>query len=1500
MNTVVKQERRNPVKIVLLMFCACLIALSGVAFSPQQAHAETWQQYLSRMWSDCETKFANLDKSTGLMPWDGSSVMPAIGTGTQADPYIVATPAELSGVMAKIGSDHSTEQYVVLANDIDLAGHQWSPTNLGATNNVISIDGGGHTIYNLTVSANGPTGHTGAGLAFVSYVDNPNFIMKNLSFRYGNVRALSPGGTSQYNFAVGVAYFKRGTLDNVHIVDSLVAGQRFAAGLAVGWDTGYKAVDAAANPVAGFNATTGTLINNCSTTRVYTYGSWCIGNFTAPLMGSKVTNSYAVDGVTVSTAGHSGGFVSCPGYNYIEDCYCNITMYGQSQTSVFSGVNHYNNNFTRCVASGVVEGETSVGGFLGDGSSGGTSAYTSKYTDCYSTTMTGMQNEASNMGGFVGNADGNITFTNCYAAGEVGALTTAGNAISVGGFVGNSNNARFQNCYYDEQTTARGENGKGTGTVVAATAGIPAITGKLTREMSGVNALSQMPGLSSDLWVAKDGVYPQLKVFANAENFPAASVSTIKAYSMASVCTAMLYPSNGDYEDTNYDTVRNITYLFPFTNDEMVKDSSFAVSWKADDNKSSVSGMENIPVITLNQSDYSVASLAPGIGWTTVYVKYYPNPSDKSVYATGTRRLRLVPTTTLSVATAAGVDHTAYVAVEGSRPLDSDKYSDFMRYDHRKGVNFSIGSAVDLAGGKLNTEAFPANNEEFSGVELSTVKGTVNVLVSKQAADGTWQELELTDDLKSLLLYKRNAETKDLGKYKLTYHWYAKGEGGAYLESVKYLDVIETFSVTYMQNTENLTLPENPVSPVKVDENAGVATQSEETAVAQADVSQGTYFYDPGAYVPGDTVAATYYPGAANRQENTPDNPATAGYDFKGWSTDAGDGTNNVVNFTEQTPIQGNTTVYGNWARAPRSVTFDANQGAFADGTDKAVDSSHHALDTMTVPTDNPTREGYSFMGWAKDPEAKAADFKDTDQLWDEDMTYYAVWTPKPVEKVTVTVDNITDPDHKTVQVGDVLKNTITPENIADSPDSVWKGVVVTAPIPDGVTLKPDTIVLKAPDGTETKLDPKDVYDPETKTLKVPVGDIKGGEKYEVIYETEVNSQAVDEDVDVVTKVETSGSDPDGTPRPVVPEEELPVGGDDVLPANPDPEVTITVTNKTRGDKVDAMVDDVLGYTVDLTNKAPYSVLEDGVITIEIPNGLTLLSDTLTLVTPAGSTIKLTPDVYDPDTRTIKIPVGEVPGEESAVLTFDAIINKNSVDPATPEDHNIGVKAVVDGVDPEDEIVGPLDSGYVFPTGWVKYVTPVPIVQKSVANLDRDDGNFYQGDLLEYTIEVGNDMPATVWKDIEVRDVMSDGHELSLRSIKLIHPDGTVERIPADAYNADERVISVVIPEVKGGETWKLTYEATLFKPADGGDVSNDVDAVGDGLVTGEEISGDAWVKILSPEPAPESDAERVVKRVLSQTGDDASAILALLVCALGSGLVVSGCIVARRSRKRD
>ena len=55
--------------------------------------------------------------------------------------------------------------------------------------------------------------------------------------------------------------------------------------------------------------------------------------------------------------------------------------------------------------------------------------------------------------------------------------------------------------------------------------------------------------------------------------------------------------------------------------------------------------MTHLPIISLKSDTYAVKSLAPGVGWVTVKVKYYPNPNDKSKYTVGTRRLRLVPTT---------------------------------------------------------------------------------------------------------------------------------------------------------------------------------------------------------------------------------------------------------------------------------------------------------------------------------------------------------------------------------------------------------------------------------------------------------------------------------------------------------------------------------------------------------------------------------------------------------------------------------------------------------------------------------------------------------------------------------------------------------------------------------------------------------------------------------------------------------------------------------------
>lgn len=1417
----------------IVAFCMSgLLVLSSVFVGPTAAWAVDWQTYLAQQWQQCEDTFAALDRTTGLTPWDGGASQPTSGSGTAADPWLVGTPAQLSWVMHNAPA---TQKSLRLTSDLDMGGtakRNWAPAT-GFDSGEVLIDGAGHTIYNLYVSGSG-AGVTGAGLAFISAVNNPSFTMKDLTFKYAEVR--SSGGT--YNYAVAVGWFARGLLQNVGVEDSLVKGVNFAGGLCVGWNTSYAAVDGSGNKLAN---PTGSRIDGCRTVRVYTYGNSCIGNFIAPLWGGTVTNSYATGGVTVSTGGHSGGFVSCPGYCYVENCFCNITMYGNTQTGVFNGVNHFNNAFVNCGASGVVEGTDQVGGFVGCALE-----QASQYTNCYSTTMTGMQSSASNMGGFVGSATSTMRFSNCYAAGEVGALTTEGNAASVGGFVGTHGNATFTNCYFDKQTSAMD---------VRAVDTQKNIKGLLTKEMCGTGALANMPGLSSDVYMAKEGVYPQLKRFADPTEFPANNRNSMVANSMASVCTAMLYPSNGDFTDAEYDTVRKITYVFPFTNDAMVNDPNFAVSWEADKLYSTVVGNNDVPIIVLDENTYEVKSLAPGVGWTTVRA-VYTNPITGE-QATGSRRLRLVPTTTLSLATSRGIDHVAYVARDGARPLPVNVDEGFVSYDHRLGVNFSKGNAIQLGNGQLIQEAFPATSMEFSDVQLGTVGGLVDVLMERQLEDGAWENVELTDDVKELLLRQRHTELRDLGHYRMTYRWYTSGnKAGAYLESTKFLDVIETFDITYYKNDEDLEQPasqgeHSQVEPIAFWRAGGTGLRQALNTKKNA----SPYYYDIGAYLPGDTVAAAYYPGSASAAEGVPVTPATDGWRFDGWNTEA-DGSGD--SFGPATPITKNMVLYGQWSPKPIDVVFDLDGGEMPGenegdpaSSDPIVQHSE-ALKTVTAPEGTPVREGYSFMGWSTEQGSLIPNFNGDEQLWeepDDTRTYYAVWVPNPKTEVTVKTENITDPKAEHPQVDDKLVTTVTASNTGD-PTSYWQGVNVSVPLPAGVDLMDEPITVERPDGTTQTLDPKDVYDPETRTVSLRIGDVPGDSQVKVHIPTKVNGKALppksneptdpsdpddpnptdpfDPQVDISVKV--TGENPDGSPVEELQREAPTPGSEQVLPANPDPTVTKEVTNVTRGDATDAQVGDLLRYTVTVANDHPYSELKDAVASDLLPLGLDLVPDTVKVAYPDGVQEAMDPaDVYHDETHTLTVPVGNIFGGEKVVVTFEAKVNRSAVDEATPEAHDIGNVATVDGNTPEDKKGEQQQSQKIFPSGWIKFAIPQPTVAKTVIDDDHPNG-YYEGDQVTYSIEAGNSQPGTAWEDVVVHDTLPDGLAMVATSLTLIHPDGTQERLARDLYDPETRELTVPIGTIQGGEVWRVTFACDLSKPANGTAVVNRASASGTGF----------------------------------------------------------------------
>ncbi|MCD7722945.1 MAG: hypothetical protein LUH82_03200 [Clostridiales bacterium] len=251
--------------------------------------------------------------------------------------------------------------------------------------------------------------------------------------------------------------------------------------------------------------------------------------------------------VTAKSAGHNGGFVAClQGGMIFKNCFSTTDCYSSTQCGVFtgaligSGVGFYypdvcddpdcddsdlssgehasvltNVVFENCWTSGSIEGSSKIGGFVGmifDDYRAANSDYRGHalFKNCYSTSSVGMEYSGSYVGGFcgliIGNMRGSTTdgaaelqhvFKNCYAAGEVGGITTDTDASStantIGGFIGMylnvqagfvysstyppsadyllgvvgeddapNNVARMINCCYDMQTTAMRERSIGS------------------------------------------------------------------------------------------------------------------------------------------------------------------------------------------------------------------------------------------------------------------------------------------------------------------------------------------------------------------------------------------------------------------------------------------------------------------------------------------------------------------------------------------------------------------------------------------------------------------------------------------------------------------------------------------------------------------------------------------------------------------------------------------------------------------------------------------------------------------------------------------------------------------------------------------------------------------------------------------------------------------------------------------------------------------------------
>jgi len=290
------------------------------------------------------------------------------GSGTEEDPYLVATPADLDNVRNHLGAHFVQTQY------IDLSGYSnWTPIGTAANPFTGTYNGMGKKISNLTISEAGSPASQQRGL--FCWTSNTAILQ---SIYLENVTINS------WYIAGSLAAQNQGIIRNCKIVSGSVAGNEQIGGL-VGINRGLLTGCYSHATVSVQLATAGGLVgcNLDGTVELcYATGNVTGGNQVGGLIGEHscnwqpiaVSNSFASGNISGSSqAGGLIGYVSGGQNTRINDCFAtgdvNLPADGTSGGGL---IGFLYGKALNCYSTGAVTGGSSdIGGLVGKYFSGG-------------------------------------------------------------------------------------------------------------------------------------------------------------------------------------------------------------------------------------------------------------------------------------------------------------------------------------------------------------------------------------------------------------------------------------------------------------------------------------------------------------------------------------------------------------------------------------------------------------------------------------------------------------------------------------------------------------------------------------------------------------------------------------------------------------------------------------------------------------------------------------------------------------------------------------------------------------------------------------------------------------------------------------------------------------------------------------------------------------------------------------------------------------------------
>ncbi len=237
------------------------------------------------------------------------------GSGTEADPWLISTPAELASLNDYLGSGHS-DKYFKLANDIDLnvepynTDPGWTPIGNSSNSFYGHVDGNSKRIFNLYINNNssfqGLFGHLSGSVTDLG--------LENIDITVGSYSGGFIGGNSG---DVNRCFVTGNLIGTGNIVGGFVGEVNIGATVQNSYSDVNVTRNVDAQAMGGFagNVYAGSISNSYSLGSVTaTAGSDGIASFTGALaQGGTATNSYAIG--PVSCTGSCSSYHGFNGFN---------------------------------------------------------------------------------------------------------------------------------------------------------------------------------------------------------------------------------------------------------------------------------------------------------------------------------------------------------------------------------------------------------------------------------------------------------------------------------------------------------------------------------------------------------------------------------------------------------------------------------------------------------------------------------------------------------------------------------------------------------------------------------------------------------------------------------------------------------------------------------------------------------------------------------------------------------------------------------------------------------------------------------------------------------------------------------------------------------------------------------------------------------------------------------------------------------------------------------